>query len=224
MSKFKPQHDDYPPSVASTPRERERERKDSVRSTTLYSGDPVSKSDKILTLLGMFEELICYLGIIKAEHFEPATETKFDIDSSTKMFLTARFTQIQETLIDIQASIGTTKKALARFDFSRFKTGEQRIGELVQEIGLMSDVDQTQFKVRERPLMIIPGTLQIEAQLLYARSLCRKVERQLCTQHDIEDICISYMNKLSDYLITLSIHLLHMKNKEPLRKLTRSNK
>jgi cob(I)alamin adenosyltransferase len=234
MSKFKP-----PISRESTPRlnndtvsEIHSSRSVSTKhelsnsTTTMYSGEQVNKGDKILTLIGMIEELICYLGIIKVEHFDPSNETKLDIDSSAKMFLNARITQIQETLIDIQYSVGTTKKVQAKFEYSRFQNGIQKTQELMNEIQLMNDVDLDVLKTKDKPTMIIPGTSLIESQLLFSRTICRKIERQLCTlkqSYNVEDTCISYINKLSDYLIVLAVHILHMKGKDVLKKVSRTN-
>jgi cob(I)alamin adenosyltransferase len=184
-----------------------------------------------LAIIGTLEELSAYIGVIKTEHFDPNTEEKFDIDSSAKLFLYARLTQIQETIIDIEASIGTSRKVLAKYEFTRFSSGEQRIKELENEVDLMSDVNLAQIKesMREKPLQHIPGVSLIEAKLIYARTLCRRAERQLCGAKNLqlgiapEDMCINYLNKLGDYLLALSIHLLHMQNKEPLKKVTRTN-
>lgn len=196
------------------------------KNTTLYNGETVSKYEKILSVLGSIEEFSAYIGIIKAEHLNPNFEEKFDIDSSAKLFIYARLTQIQESLIDIQASIGTSKKNMARYEFTRFSNGEQRIKELDREIELMNGVNISQIKenMKEKPLQNIPGTSVLEARLMYARSLCRRVERQLYTSKNLElgifpdNNSINYLNKLGDYLLALSIHTLHMQRKEPLKK------
>lgn len=238
-SKFKPQTPSDTSSVASditTGRRPARvesaqttPRKD--LATTLYNGEVVPKSDRIISVIGTIDELAAYIGIIKTEHFDPNTEEKLDIDSSAKLFLYARLTQIQETLIDIEASIGTSRKVIARHDFTRFSNGEQRIKDLENEIELMRDVNLGQLKesMKEKPFQHIPGNSVIEAKLFYARTICRRAERQLCGTKNLplgiilEDNCMNYLNKLGDYLLALSIHVLHMQNKEPLKKVTRTN-
>jgi ATP:cob(I)alamin adenosyltransferase len=208
-----------PTSVQNTPR------KDT--STLLYNGEVVAKSDKILSVIGTLEELSAYIGIIKAEHFEPnIEEEKFDIDSSAKLFLYARLTQIQESILDIEASLGTSRKIVAKYEFTRF-LADERVKILDKEIQLMSDVNLAQLKesMKEKPLQHIPGSSVIEAKLAYVRSLCRRAERQMSGFKNLqaESNCINYLNKLGDYFLTLSIHILHMQNKEPLKKVTRTN-
>lgn len=200
-------------------------------ATSLYNGEIINKSDRIVSTLGSLEELLAYVGIIKAEYLNTNTDSKFDIDNSSKMFLAARLTQIQEVICDISHAIGTSKKIGAKYENSRFGN-DQRIMELENEMSLMTDVDLDRIKadMKEKPLQIIPGTYALEAHLMYARSLCRKAERQVCSCKNStvgifpDEKCVSYLNRLGDYLLALSIHVLHMQSKEPLKKLTRSNK
>lgn len=200
-------------------------------TTTLYNGECVSKADRLLSTIGTLDELTSYIGIIKTEHLDPNVEEKFDIDSSAKLFLYARLTQIQETIIDIEASIGTSKKNPAKYEFTRFSNGEHRIRELDNEIQLMEDTNLGQLKeiMKEKPLPSIPGVSLLEARLMYARSICRRAERQLYSSKNLqigivpEENCANYLNKLGDYLLSLSIHILHMQNKEPLKKAVRTN-
>lgn len=190
------------------------------KKTILYSGESVPKYHKIIVSLGSLDELISYIGVIKSEYMI-IHENKVDIDNSTRLFVFARLTQIQETLIDIQQSIGSKKNI-------KFTNGEQRIRELENEISLMGDVDIHVIKLnlKDKPLQIIPGTSLIESKLLHARSICRRVERQMHLNEQktnfIEENCLKYLNKLSDYLLGLSIHLLHMENKEPTKKVSKN--
>jgi len=123
--------------------------------------------------------------------------------------------------------LGTSSKILAKYEFTRFSNAEQRMKELENEIELMGDVHLSQLKeaMKEKPFQYIPGVSSIEAKLSLARNLCRRTERQLCSikKNGIvpEDNCINYLNKLGDYLLCLSIHILHMQNKEPLKKVMR---
>lgn len=243
VNKFKPQQSDTM-SIDSDPRPSARLSRSSTlpealnrtspkkeSSTTIYSGEMVSKSDKILSVIGTIDELCSYIGIIKAIHFNQNTEEKFDIDSSAKLFFYARLTKIQETLIDIEASIGTTRKILAKYEFTRFSNGDLRIKELGNEIDLMNDVNISRLKesIKEKPLQNIPGTSVLEARLIYARSLCLRAERQIYGAKNLqigivpEDNCANYLNKLADYFLVLSIHTLHMQNKEPMKKATKTN-
>ncbi len=191
--------------------------------TFLYGGERIPKSDKMLAAMGTIEELIAYIGVIKAEHLDTSIELKFDTPSSSKLFLFARLTHIQESLLEIMRSLGTSKKVLARFDSSRFNNAEQRITELEKEITDMN-IDFVQTKVHERPLPLIPGTSALEARLFYSRALCRRAERQVnsakSVQVDsiIEDGCLVFLNRLGDYFLALAVHTLHSQSKEPLKR------
>jgi len=220
---------DIGPTVVATPKlsRATTPRKD---TTVLFNGESISKADKLLAAIGTLEELVAYLGVVKAEHFDPSIEKKFEIDSSSKLFLYARITQIQETLIDIKSSLGTSRKNVARYENSRFSNGEQRIKDLDHEIDLMPvGLNQLKESMREKPLQNIPGMSIVEARLMYARTICRRAERQVHSSKNlqmgivVEDSCVSYLNRLGDYLLALSVHVLHMQNKEPLKKAAKSN-
>jgi cob(I)alamin adenosyltransferase len=197
MSKFKPISGD--PRDNREPIRESRESKKSVPryETVLYSGERLPKSDKIFASLGTVEELLAYLGIIKAQHYSSS-------DNSAKMFMFARFTQIQESLLAIMYSLGTSKKVLS----SRFSDAEQRTRELELEIEKFSN----RVKMYDHPLAFIPGQTVLEANLFYARALCRRAERQICASKNLqigvvpEDNILNYLNRLGDYFLCLAIN------------------
>lgn len=195
--------------------------------TRLFNGNEMQKSDKLFSILGTIEELISYLAIIKTEHFDTNYENKFDIDSSAKLFMCARLTQIQENVMDIAGVIAEDKNR-AEFGFGRTE-------ELKAELELMSDTDFVNLKksTKERFLKIIPGSSVIEARLFHARALVRRLERQMClasvphrecppsgdrAYRGTDNACHAYVNTLGDYLLALSIHILHIQQKEPMIK------
>lgn len=197
--------------------------------TLLFSGEKVSKKDKVISAMGSLEELFAYIGVIKAEHFNASSERKFDIPNSMKVFLFARLTQIQETLLDIIVAIGTTRKVVLRYESSRFsaKDGETRLKELEDHINEMKNYDNTVSWPENgcNPKnSILPGTSVLEAQLLYARTICRRAERQVisCKNNNLgifpEELVITFLNRLGDYLFSLSVHSLHLHSKEPMKR------
>ena len=221
LNKFKPQTGNFltETSISSTNTSSKDTKKE--EKTTLYTGEVLPKYNRSIVCIGTLDELISYIGVIKSEYMI-ISENKNEIDNSSKLFVFARLTQIQETLIDIQQSIGTIRKR--DNNVNKFLNGEQKIKELENEISLMPDVDMTSIKLslKDKPLQIIAGTSLIESRLLHARSICRKCERQLCLNEqknlNLDKTCLKYLNKLSDYLLALSIHLLHIENKEPAKK------
>jgi cob(I)alamin adenosyltransferase len=133
----------------------------------------IKRIPKFSSVIGTINELIPYLGIIKCEHFSGST--------SSQLFLFARFTHIQETLLDIQNCVSVGK----------IYNSDARIRELDGEIRNMN-VDMVQLKSQQ----IVPGASIIECKLLYARSLSNRIERHIGKD--------PYFNKLSDYLLALS--------------------
>jgi ATP:cob(I)alamin adenosyltransferase len=183
-------------------------------NTQLYSGEIVNKSDRVISLLGILDEIICYIGVVKASYLGLTEINNIILDEQTKNFLFTRLTHIQQDLIDIQHSVGTGKKKDEKYITTRFK-GQGRIGQLEHDMTLMQDVELNDVKKKTQPLNIIPGSSLLESELLYIRSLVRKSERQLCfVKNPDEDICLRYLNKLSDYFLVLAIHVLHIENRD----------
>ena len=115
MSKFKvPQTDEVKETISSqgVPQaiSQATQKQDTrvIRSKTI-SGEILPKSDKIFACIGTLEELVSYIGVVKAEHFNTVRKTG-DIVPSTKLMLFAKLTSIQEKLLLIIRSISTVKK------------------------------------------------------------------------------------------------------------------
>lgn len=169
--------------------------------TTLFNGESICKSDKLLAALGSIEELSAYIGIIKANHFS-STESK-------GLFNCAHLTQVQECLQNITLSLGTSKKVNARFENSRFMSADKHIEDLEKEIERLSA--ELDFQGRSKPLALLPGHTLLEAQLLFSRALCRRAERQVCSCKNpslgivVEESVQKYLNRLGDYLLYLAL-------------------
>lgn len=229
-SKFKPPSIEDVESVQNyiaeeTPRSSKefgkREQSSDEKSTTLYNGEKVSKNDKILSCIGTLEELLSYIGIIKAEYFSEE-ENELDVLSSEKLFIFARLTQIQESLIDIMASIGTSKKVNARYENTRF-SNRKLLKELEDEI----NSKEINYKVKDKPLQIIPGTNKLQAELLYSRAITRRAERQLYGLKNLiapDKLACEYLNKLGDYFLSLSLYILQIGFREPLKKASKQKR
>lgn len=199
----------------------------SVSETILYGGEKLSKGEKLISALGTIEELIAYLGVIKAEHFDTngtATELKFSATSSSKLFLFARLTRTQEILLDIMRSLGTSRKIPGRFENSRFDLADKYVAELEKELSTLN-IDAVQSKTFDKPLQLLPGSSVLEAKLFYARAICRRAERQIISSKSaqnglvVEDGCLHFLNRLGDYLLSLAVHSLLLLSKEPMKKI-----
>lgn len=223
MNKFKSVEKKSDTSTTSSPSSR-RSSIDSSSSeiTTLYTGEKLSKSDKVFATLGTIEELIAYIGIIKAEHYNTSIDHKFDTPSSTKLFVFAHLTRIQEALNELMKSVGTSRKQAGKFEHSRFQ-GDSYITELEKQIA------QTDLNKAIRPATFIPGTTPLEAKLFYARAIARRAERQLCGSKNVQlglvvdESGVNFLNRLGDYFLSLALSSLHSQSKEPLKQIAKSS-
>lgn len=176
----------------------------SVRTVTTT---PVNrnKTSRLFSSIGTIDEILAVIGTIKSEHLNSGSETKTELDASSKLFLCARLTQIQETLLDLQNFL--SKKSV------KFEV-ENRLKEIQSEINLME---------LNKNIVVIPGTTSLESILFLVRALVRRLERQFCGLKDIPEIYREYLNKLSDYFSALTIHVLYMQNREPMVRKTKKN-
>lgn len=169
---------------------------------------PKKEQPKLInsSALNSIDELICYIGIVKAKYF--SDKEGMSLPSSTKMIIFARLTAIQEGLFDIIPCL--TKKADQRNKFPNF---DQRIKEF-----------ELVIKDKDRKEFIIPGTTPAEAELHYCRALTLRLERQipLCKNLTIgiipDENVSAYLNKLAEYFVNLSIHILELEMKTPLKR------
>lgn len=180
-------------------------KKKSITEGVLANGEKLSKADKIFASIGTLEELNAYIGLIKSQFYNS--------QQSSKIFLFARLTQIQETIIYIINALSTTKKNLAQYEKTRFsRIAEKNINEIQQEIDKIlnkNELDNEENKVLEKKdyLMIIPGNSMLQSQLLYTRTLVRRSERQIIASKNSnlglfpEDDVIRYLNILGDFFL-----------------------
>ena len=173
--------------------------------TTTFSGERLSKADKLFAAIGTVEEVIAYLGVIKAEH---CVAPPFRQIGSQKLFLSARLTQIQENLNRIVRSLGTSRKVNAQYENSRFaKIFDKAMEELKEEISTF-DADSVE-RVSE-----LPGQNLLESQLHYARTLVRRAERQVICVNNLElgivaeKEVVSYLNELDKTLHLMALNYL----------------
>jgi cob(I)alamin adenosyltransferase len=178
---------------------------------------PVNKSipstHRAMTAAGSIEELQCLIGRIKARYFNAQRNSEISSTSSRKMFYYARMTQIQEALNDLTTSLLTTstydKVRYERTRFSSFHT---------QEL-----VNEMRGVIRENNTSVVPGTTELEADLLIARAVAHRVERQLQAAVDpkigieLDVYGLEYIQKLSVYLNSLAIHIVATNTRSGLK-------
>jgi len=153
-------------------------------NTSLLGGKVVPKNHLKIIAYGTVDELNAYLGLVR-------------IKVSNKA--------IQDNLIKIQNELFTIGSNLA-VDSSRSKI---KIPLLTQEMvaDLELKIDDMNNELPEIKSFLLPGGNEIVALCHIARCVCRRAERHIVTLDKVEKIqseLIKYLNRLSDYLFTLS--------------------
>ena len=69
---------------------------------------------------------------------------------------------------------------------------------------LEQEIDKIQKELPKQTQFYLPGGNVAAAQLDFARTICRRVERRLISANITEKNLLQYMNRLSDYLYALA--------------------
>lgn len=155
--------------------------------TSLFSGKRVWKYDIRVEAYGSLDELNALLGVI-ASHLH-------DSKIPRKHYITDIITSIQTTLFYICSYLADLPDALDAINLKSQTTKfEKKIDEMTNQMPRLSN-------------FILPGGGIVGAYLQHARTVARRAERQVMKLHQKEAIntdVISYVNRLSDLLFTLS--------------------
>jgi len=152
--------------------------------TGLIGGTRVSKNDLRINAYGTIDELNAHIGLLR--------------DSLTTK-------EIQEQLLEIQDRLFTAGSLLAVGD----KGTSMKLPDLKTEnINLLESwIDSMDKSLPEMKMFILPGGHETVSKCHVARTVCRRAERiivELSSHVTIDPIILSYFNRLSDYLFTLS--------------------
>lgn len=168
-------------------------------NTSLFSGQRVPKSDPFIQALGSIDECNSAIGAAIALMPQGA-ELKPVIE---------QLETIQHALFDLGAAVATprTKAVDAKIEKTRFDQ---------EETALLEEwIDKMTHELPALKTFILPGGNSCGAMLHLARSICRRAEREVVplTNHaDVSDNIFIYLNRLSDYLFTVSRYVNHVTN------------
>lgn len=146
--------------------------------TSLYNGKIVSKASSVIEVLGSLDELQAVLGICRCKI----------VGEKKKLIL-----RIQKDLYRIMAIVGKGNcpkkvKPIGALDVKflekEINTGEKICGDICE--------------------FIIPGDNEISAYLNFARTVCRRAERDFVMFGGNGEI-LKYLNRLSDLLFIWTI-------------------
>ena len=156
-------------------------------TTSLVGGRRVKKCDSRVEAYGDADELISYLGVVRA-HFDQFEALK---EHSSNLFT------IQQHLMDISAHLACDCEQ----DFLRPLKPDEWMPFLEENIDKMAELLPKKF------CFIIPGPPAVVAECHVARTICRRCERKVVAIEPgtaSDAICARYLNRLSDYLFTLA--------------------
>ena len=153
-------------------------------NTSLIGGKRVPKHNLRIEAYGTVDELISYIGLLRDQ----------DIHERIKQFL-----------IEVQDSLMTCASILAAdCDDCGIKIPEITESDIT---ALEQEIDFMEEDLPPLRLFILPGGHTVVSFCHIARTVCRRAERviaKLTEETSVSDKVIIYINRLSDYLFTLS--------------------
>ncbi|MCK6510668.1 cob(I)yrinic acid a,c-diamide adenosyltransferase [Myxococcota bacterium] len=149
--------------------------------TGLLGNVRVSKASERVEAYGCVDELVSWLGLLRAE----AEDSE----------LIAQIAQIQSELFFVNSELATP-------------ADRQPIGEVIEEdaVKRLEDwIDTCDEALPTLKSFILPGGSKTSARLHVARTVCRRAERAVVRLAEIEplrEVLIQYLNRLSDLLFS----------------------
>ncbi|MFT5668391.1 MAG: cob(I)alamin adenosyltransferase [Vicingaceae bacterium] len=152
--------------------------------TSLIGGTRVPKHHLRIESYGTVDELNSYIGLIRDQNISA---------------------QDVEVLLEIQDRLFTIGSHLAA-DPGKSK---MVLPELLETdiTFLENEIDRMDDLLEEMRSFVLPGGHTVVSYSHIARCVCRRAERiavQLAEESEVDEKIISYLNRLSDYLFTLS--------------------
>jgi cob(I)alamin adenosyltransferase len=153
--------------------------------TALYGGERVDKDAARVMAYGTVDELNACLGLARAH----LPDHKIDQELA----------QIQNTLFDVGADLATPSDSPYRKKLTPIDS---------EDIALLEGhIDRYDEDLMALKNFILPGGHEAAAALHLARAVARRAEREVVSlgkQEAINADVIVYLNRLSDYLFTLT--------------------
>jgi cob(I)alamin adenosyltransferase len=160
-------------------------------TTSLYGGTRVTKHNLRIEAYGTADELNSYIGLIRDQK----------IDNRTS-----------DTLLKVQNEIFTLGAMLATPpEKEKLKSGKERLN--IYKISkddilfIEKEMDHMDQSLPQMTNFILPGGHQTVSFCHIARCVCRRTERLVVNLHEqepIDELILTYLNRLSDYLFVLA--------------------
>jgi cob(I)alamin adenosyltransferase len=160
-------------------------------TTALFGGTRVSKHHIRIESYGTVDELNSHIGLIRDQDINPS---------------------YKEVLIEVQDRLFTVGAVLATPpEKEKLKNGQarlQNLGIITSDVEyLEKEIDQMEEALPPMTHFVLPGGHTIVSYCHIARCVCRRAERLAVHLNDIEptdEMVITYLNRLSDYLFVLA--------------------
>jgi cob(I)alamin adenosyltransferase len=155
--------------------------------TALFGGGRVPKAHARVEAYGTVDELNAVLGLAIAQVRDPGTVTRLET--------------IQHDLFTLGAELATPPAREGRRRPATPEVPEDRVPEMEKWI------DEADDELPPLRAFVLPGGCEGAATLHFARTVCRRAERQvvaLAASEWVGDGVVPYLNRLSDLLFTLA--------------------
>ena len=152
-------------------------------TTSLVGGQRVSKCSSRVCAYGDVDELISYLGVVRA-HAEGR-------DFCEELF------QIQQHLFEVSSYLACEGEC----SYLKPLEIEKKLAFLEEKIDRLTELLPKKFS------FVIPGPPALSAEIHLARTICRRCERAavaIKSRSAVDIECTKYLNRLSDYLFALA--------------------
>jgi cob(I)alamin adenosyltransferase len=165
-------------------------------TTGLFGGTRVPKHHIRIESYGSVDELNSWLGLIRDQNISETSKNEL--------------IQIQEKLFTVGAILATDPEKAV------LKNGEERLNIpkiSTEDIGILENaIDIMDEKLPQMTHFILPGGHTTVSYCHIARTVCRRAERMATLLHEaapFDELVLSYLNRLSDYLFVLARKLSH---------------
>ncbi|MCR4957925.1 MAG: cob(I)yrinic acid a,c-diamide adenosyltransferase [Prevotella sp.] len=158
--------------------------------TSLIGGIRISKADPRLEAYGTTDELASHIGLLCAM----MAADEYPLEEERQLLVRA-----QNNLFIIGSYLAIDQSQTPLYDFAQLPEGETEL--------LEQRIDQLMATLPEKQGFVLPGGTVSAAQCHVCRTVCRRAERRILelAQHAVvDDIVVSFVNRLSDYLFVLA--------------------
>jgi cob(I)alamin adenosyltransferase len=166
--------------------------------TSLIGGTRVPKYHERIEAYGTIDELNAFIGLLR-DHLDP--------DDPNRIHLL----NIQEKLFCIEAHLAE--------DPSGVKTRMMPELDETNVQFLEDEMDMMNAQLPELNHFILPGGHIVVSYCHIARTVCRRAERictRLAAEHQVDELDLRYLNRLSDYFFMLGRHYTQYYNAEEI--------